>query len=243
MKVVDDEGLDDDAGPDDDGDGASGKLTVLQKIIHRVVSADPLKAKAYVDKLRQQHRPGGSGSSGSGLGEGGNRGGLSADELARMVVRRKALKSGLVGAATGVGGLLTLPIAVPSALAVNWKIQASLIMAVAHVYGHTEDTLDLSTDIYLVLAGDAAKEALKRFGIEASKTVTRKAVEKYITREVMKKIWKVLGRKIITKAGEKSLTSFVRLIPLVGAPVGFAFDWTSTRLVGGAAIKYYGGKA
>ena len=50
-------------------------------------------------------------------------------------------------------------------------------------------------------------EELKRLGIEASKGVTKKAINKYITREVMVKIWKVIPQKIITKAGEKSLTS------------------------------------
>lgn len=58
----------------------------------------------------------------------------------------------------------------------------------------------------------------------------------------MKKIWALIGQKIITIAGEKSLTSLVKMVPLVGAPVGFAFDWAATRTVGGTAIKYYSGK-
>lgn len=62
-------------------------------------------------------------------------------------------------------------------------------------------------------------------------------VNKYITREIMVKIWKVVGQKIITKAGEKSLTSFVKMVPLVGVTVGFAFDWTATQIVGNVAIK------
>ena len=82
---------------------------------------------------------------------------------------------------------------------------------------------------------------MKRFGIEVSKSVTKKAIEKYITRDVMVKIWKIVGQKIITKAGEKSLTNFMKMVPLVGAPVGFTFDWIATRAVGKIAIKYYKG--
>lgn len=89
-------------------------------------------------------------------------------------------------------------------------------MSIAYVYGHTVQTTDLKTDIYLILAGNGAKEAMKKIGIEISKEVTKKAVDKYITKEVMNNIWKVVGRKIITKAGEKSLTSFMRIVPLVG---------------------------
>lgn len=95
--------------------------------------------------------------------------------------------------------------------------------------------------MYLIRAGDAAKEALERFGIEVGKEVTKRAVQKHITRNVMVQIWKYLGRKVITKAGEKSLTSFTKTVPLVGAPVGFAFDWSAARVVGSNAQKYYSG--
>ena len=113
-----------------------------------------------------------------------------------------------------------------------------MAFSIAYIYGHTKDTTDLKTDLYLILAGVSAKEALKRFGIEVSKGVTKKAVNKYITRDVMCKIWKVVGRNIITKAGQKYMTSFMKMVPLVGAPVGFAFDWTATQAVGNVAIKY-----
>lgn len=146
------------------------------------------------------------------------------------------MKNGLAGAALGLGGLITLPVTIPSDLACSWRIQASMAFSIAYVYGHNKDTTDLKTDLYIILAGDAAKESLKRFGIEASKAVTKKTVEKYITRDVMTKIWKVLGRKIITKAGEKSLTSFTKMVP-----VGFVFDWGATRIVGNYAIRYYRG--
>ena len=116
-----------------------------------------------------------------------------------------------------------------------------MAFSIAYVYGHTKDTTDLKTDLYLILAGDSAKEALKRIGIEVSKSVTKKAVQKYITRDVMVKIWKVVSQKIITKAGEKSLTSFMKMVPLAGAPVGFFFDWIATQIVGRFAMAYYKG--
>ena len=156
-------------------------------------------------------------------------------------MHRKSIKSGLIGGFTGLGGLITLPVSIPADLVCSWRIQASMAFSIAYIYGHTKDTKDLKTDLYIILAGDSAKEALKRFGIEISKNITKKAVDKYITRDVMVKIWKVVGQKIITKAGEKSMTSFMKMVPLVGAQVGFAFDWTATQAVGKLAIKYYRG--
>lgn len=194
----------------------------LETIMNHVISTDSVAIEAYVDKLRELNRN------------------ISCDELAKKIVHRKSIKNGLVGAVTGVGGLVTLPVSIPTDLICSWRIQASMAFSIAYVYGHTKDTTDLKTDLYLILAGDSAKEALKRVGIEVSKSVTKKAVEKYITRDIMVKIWKVVSQKIITKAGEKSLTSFMKMVPLVGAPVGFAFDWVATQTVGKVAISYYG---
>jgi hypothetical protein len=178
----------------------------------------------YVQKLREQHPS------------------LSDHELARLIVSRKCLKSGLIGFATGLPGLALLPATIPTDVIANWQVQITMVVAVACVHGHTANTTDLKTDIYLVLAGDAAKEVLKRVGITAACDVTYKLVNKYITREVMRQIWKVLSRRIITKAGEKSITSLTRLVPGVGGLVGFAFDWAATRTVGQFALKYYGGE-
>lgn len=198
----------------------TGLEETLERVIDSIISSDPAEIKSYVDKLHEQNP------------------GISDDDLARKIVSRKSLKNGLVGAATGVGGLITLPVTVPSDLVASWRIQATMAFSIAYVYDYTPD----KTDIYLIMAGDATKELLKRVGIEVGKEVTKKAMQKYITREVMKKIWKIVGRKIITKAGEKSVTSITKWVPLIGAPIGFGFDYAAARTVGHFAIKYYSGR-
>jgi hypothetical protein len=198
--------------------------TSLNTVVDCFIQTDPEVVEQYVEKLRSQNP------------------GISNDDLARKIVSRKAFKCGLVGATTGIPGLLALPVTVPADLVASWRIQIVMAVAIARVYGHTAQTTDLKTDIYLILAGDAAKEALKRIGIEVGKEVSKRVVNKVVTRETMKQIWKVVGQKIITKAGQKSLVSFAKMVPLVGAPIGFAFNWPATKIVGNFAIKYYSGK-
>lgn len=181
---------------------------------------NPQVLDAYVCHLREQNP------------------GITDDDLAWRIVHRKSFKAGLVGAATGLGGLIVLPVTVPAGLITCWRIQIFMAAAIGWVYSHAPDR----NDLYLILAGDAAKEALKRLGIEVGKRLTRKAVERVITRQLMVKLWTILGRQIITKAGARSLISFVKMVPLVGAPIGFAFDWPATYMVGKTAIKYYSGQ-
>ena len=204
---------------------SKSKAFSLQKVFDWVIEQDYSTIQAYVDKFREQNPD------------------LDNDELAEKIVSRSAMKNGLLGALSGLGGLITLPVTVPADVVGSWRIQATMVLAIAYVYGHTNKTTDLKTDLYIVLAFDAAKEALKRAGIAVGKAATRKAVQKYVTQAVMMKIWAVLGRKIISKAGEKSVANLMRMAPLVGAPIGFAFDWAAAKAVGANAIKYYSGRA
>lgn len=57
----------------------------------------------------------------------------------------------------------------------------------------------------------------------------------------MKQVNKVVSRNKLTKAGEKSLTSFVRLVPVAGAAIGHTVDRGYTRVLGESAIRYYSG--
>lgn len=201
------------------------RSNALDKVIDWFIQTNYESIKCYVDKLRAQSP------------------GIRNDDLAKKIVWRKSQKNGLVGAVTGLSGILALPVTIPADLVASWQIQIKMALCISYVYGHTPQTTDLKTDIYLILAGDAAKEALKRVGIEVSKEITKRTVQKYITRDVMVRIWKVVGHKIITKAGEKSLISFMKMVPLVGAPVGYAFDWSAAQIVGKSAILYYSGRA
>ncbi|WP_158929229.1 EcsC family protein [Acidisphaera sp. S103] len=208
---------------DEDGNEVEEKENVITKIVDWMVEKSLPEVDKYVGSLRSLNPE------------------ISNDALARKIVSRKSMKNGLVGAATGVGGLITLPVTVPADLVASWKIQIFMAIAIAHVYGHDLKAANIKTDIFLILAGDSAKEGLKRLGVEMTKGITKKAIDKYITREIMVKIWKIIPQKIITKAGEKSLTSFMKMVPLVGAPIGFTFDWLSARATGKVAIHYYSG--
>ena len=163
--------------------------------------------------------------------------GLSQDRLARLVVKRGTRRVGAASFATGFGGAPTLALNISSVL----TLQASLVLAVAAVYDEL-DSPDLRQDLMLILAGNSAVKALRTFGVAAANDMGKKWVQKNVTRETMKQVNKVVSRKILTKAGEKSLTSFVKLVPVAGAAVGYTVDRSYARSLGESAIRYYGGR-
>lgn len=164
---------------------------------------------------------------------------LSNLQLTKKLRNKKSLNNGFVGAVAGVGGLLTLPVTIPADLVATWRIQIALIYAIAHIFGFSNDKHSLKTDIYLILAGKQADEIMEELGIDTLKEVTKKAVQKHLFRELSGRILIIVPQKIIIRATEKSVSHFMKLVPLAGAPFGFAFDYFDTRKVGSIAIKYF----
>jgi len=163
---------------------------------------------------------------------------ITKEEICSQIINEKSLQSGLFGAVTGVGGLALLPVAIPANLFASWKFQAATVRAIAYVY----DCPPSKTDTSLVLFGaaDSTRQALKNLGIEAAKVATKKAVDSHMTGEIIKSLLKLSLKEAATKMAQKALIT--KMIPLVGAPIGFGVDWLTTQAVGKAAIKYYSGK-
>lgn len=162
--------------------------------------------------------------------------GLSPDELARALVKRGTRRVGAASFATGFGGAPTLAVNVTSVL----TLQVGTVLAVAAAYDEL-DSPDLRQDLVLILAGNSAVAAFRGFGVAATNDMGKRWVQRNVTRETMKQVNKVVSRKILTKAGEKSMTSFVKLVPVAGAVVGYTLDRSYTRVLGESAIRYYSG--
>jgi uncharacterized protein (DUF697 family) len=194
---------------------------VLTKVVERVVTTDPTHIRDYVDKLRKENPE------------------LSQDELAKLVVSRKALKNGCVGAFGSLGGAFALPVAVPAEWLATWRIQANMALAIAYVYGHTLEERNLKSDIMLIMAGDAALSTIKDMGIDFTKKLTRRAIQSYLSEEALKKLVATLPKIIIGRTTRKASQRIMRLVPIASAPVGFAFDYAAAKAIGKAAIAYY----
>lgn len=94
--------------------------------------------------------------------------------LISSIIRRTAIKCGFVGAFTGLGGFVTLPIALPIDLLVTARYQAAMVSFIAQVYGY-EGAIDNKIATYAVMSGST----------ELSKMSTR-IVQKYTPRIIGK---------------------------------------------------------
>lgn len=162
----------------------------------------------------------------------------STDARARALINWETSKNFTTGFVTGLGGLLTLPINVPAALGAAWIIQARMAAAIAKLYGHALRGDRIRTFVLLCLVGDAAKEVVKKVGIEIGNKSLKTALAK-IPGRVLIEINKKVGYRLLTKAGEKGVLNISKAVPVAGGVVGGTVDAMACRAVGNLAIKLF----
>ena len=160
------------------------------------------------------------------------------DERVDSLINWETTKNFTSGFLTGLGGVITLPVSVPSALGASWLIQARMAGAIAHIYGHSLSEDRVRTLVLLSLLGDTAKEVVKTAGVKVGQKLTERAISK-ISGKTLIEINKIVGFRLITKAGEKGVINLTKFVPVVGGVVGGALDAVTCRAVGRTAKNLF----
>jgi len=142
------------------------------------------------------------------------------------------------GFITGLGGFITIPIAIPAALGAAWLLQARMVAAIAKICGHDIKEDRVQTAILMVLVGQDINEICKQVGIKISGKITQKVIEK-IPGEIIKRINQFVGFRLLTKAGEKGIINLTKTIPFFGGLAGGTFDAVTCRSAGKLAKKMF----
>lgn len=155
------------------------------------------------------------------------------------LVRWETGKNFTTGFATGMGGLVTLPVSVPAGIGSAWIIQARMVGAIADLNGYDVHDDRVRTLAMASLVGDASvKEAVKRAGVDFSQRAGKAAVQR-IPGRVLIEINKKIGFRLLTKAGTKGVVNLTKLVPVLGGVVGGTVDAASCRTVAVAAKEFF----
>jgi uncharacterized protein (DUF697 family) len=162
----------------------------------------------------------------------------SDEQRVTALIKWETRKNFTTGFITGLGGFISLPIGVPSALAASWLIQARMAGAIARIYGHDLASEQVRTLILLSLAGDVAKEAMADIGLGLGNKLPQ-AVTRQVPGRALVEINKRIGMRLLAKTGQRGLAQFPKVVPVLGGVVGGAFDAVVCRMVGRTARKLF----
>ena len=142
------------------------------------------------------------------------------------------------GFVTGLGGIATLPVTVPAAMAGLYIIATRMTAGIAHLRGYDIETDEVRSGILVALLGSAGAAVLRRTGIQIGQQSTAAALQRLPGR-VLTELNKRVGYRLVSKAGEKGIVNLTKLVPLVGGPIGAAVDGVSCKTIAGYAMRTF----
>lgn len=160
-------------------------------------------------------------------------------EKVDSLIRWQIAKCSTSGFLTGIGGLITLPVAIPANLASVIYVQLRMIAAIAYMGGYDPKDDKVKTLAFVCLCGNKASDIVKdTLAVPLARAMGSMMIKKIPT-EVIKRINRAVGMRLVTKFGEKGLINLGKALPFFGGLVGGTIDGVTTNIIGDTAKKCF----
>lgn len=153
------------------------------------------------------------------------------DEAINKLINWQVAKCTTSGFLTGLGGIVTMPIAIPANISSTIYVQTRMIASIAYIKGYDIRSDMLRTLVYMCLCGNAGKDIAKQTGIKFGLKITESMIKK-IPGKVLMEINGKVGFRLLTKFGETGVVNLGKMIPIAGGLVGGGFDLVTTKIIG-----------
>lgn len=161
-----------------------------------------------------------------------------ATTAAKKFINYQIAKCTTSGFVTGLGGLITLPVAIPANVGSVMYVQMRMIACLAYMGGYDTDSDQVQTLVYACLAGISIDQILKQAGIQFGNKFVMAMVKK-IPGEVLTKINQKVGFRFVTKFGTKGIVNIGKAVPVVGGMISGGFDFVETKAIANRAYKMF----
>lgn len=145
-------------------------------------------------------------------------------------VKWQVAKCSTSGFLTSLGGIVTLPVAMPANLTTVWYVQLRMIATIAIISGYDPTDDMVQTLAYVCFTGAEMAKLFKEAGIKAGEKLAIGAIKK-VPGEVIKKINRIAMQRFITKFGETGVINLGKMVPVVGGIIGGGFDFVGTYAI------------
>ncbi len=165
--------------------------------------------------------------------------GRTTDEAVKALVRNHCAMAGAQGFVTNVGGLVTLPVALPANVGASYLVQTHLAASIATVHGHDLGSEQMRSAVLLCLLGNAGTEVLKRAGVTVGTKLSTTLIQR-IPITLLREVNKRAGFMLVAKFGTKrAVLTLAKGVPVIGGVIGGGFDAVATRTVGAYADRVF----
>lgn len=160
------------------------------------------------------------------------------DQSIKKCIHYQVAKCTTSGFLTGLGGLITLPVAIPANVGSVLYVQMRMIACIAYMCGYDTNSDQVQTLVYACLVGISINQIIKNTGIQFGTKLSMAMVKK-IPGSVLTKINQRVGFRFITKFGSKGVINLGRAVPIFGGIIGGGFDFVETNVIADRAYKMF----
>ncbi|MGY4718831.1 EcsC family protein [Naumannella huperziae] len=146
------------------------------------------------------------------------------------VISQHVALAGAQGFATNVGGMLTLPISIPTNLTGLAVLQTRMVAGVAHLRGYDLEKGQVRTALLMCLLGaDSLERAEESIPRRPMIVATAPVFDPRLDRKIATL---VVGHLSTRVTGKQAALMFTKRVPVLGGGVGAAVDGWETRATG-----------
>ncbi|WP_141736481.1 EcsC family protein [Oligoflexus tunisiensis] len=160
------------------------------------------------------------------------------DTAVDRLIGWQVAKCATSGFLSGLGGALTLPVAVPADLAVSMYINIRMVAAIAHLYGHDLHDDHTRTAVFACMVGSGLEDVLSKSGVSIVNQFAAAQLKRKVSREVLKRINREVGFRLVTRAGKRGAIVLTKIVPLAGGLVGGAISGVGCHTIGRTAKRF-----
>jgi uncharacterized protein (DUF697 family) len=162
----------------------------------------------------------------------------STDAAVRALIAWHSRMAAVAGFATGCGGFVALPLALPVNIAGALYLQTRLVAAIAHLHGHDIRHPRVRMLVLACLSGSKAADTLRDAGIRFGTRLGRDAVG-WAAPVLYNKSRHAGHFAALGAVGSRGVAGLGRFVPLLGGAVAAGFDGALTQMVGRTANRVF----
>lgn len=149
-------------------------------------------------------------------------------ERINALVKWEITKNFTSGFITNLGGILTLPAAIPAAISTSWVLQIRMVAAMAYLGGYNINEPSVRMLILLSLLGKGGREVFSSSMLDLPHVLRKKI----LTQLPKKTIWQFnhrLSAMLMRKAAERGFAKISKIVPIIGGILGGSLDLKSCK--------------
>ncbi len=165
------------------------------------------------------------------------------EEAVAAIVATARNQAAAGGFATGIGGFITLPVALPANVVGFYVIATRVVAAIAALRGFDVSDPKVRTAVLLVLTGADASSVLTKVGMGGSGGVVDRLLSSKMPKATLMVVQKAVGFRLVSRIGTGLLGRLGRAVPLAGAVIGAGSDVWLLRRIATTAREEFGASA